>query len=79
MLDGLTKPQRNRLKRCECGLCEMPLHRTIHGSGQCGAIFSGPCSQAQIITRALACLSASRVPHIADISALSKTGAKDDE
>ncbi len=68
MLDALTKPQRNRLKRHVCWMCEQNLDRTIEGSyGQCYGI--GPsCSKTTIRDRALSCLKASATPHINDVS-----------
>ena len=68
MLDNLTKPQRSRLKRHVCWLCEQSLDRTVKGShGQCGGV--GPSCSGEIIRdRALACLKASRTPHINDVS-----------
>ena len=68
MLESLTKPQRNRLKRYVCWLCEQNLDRTVNGShGQCCAI-GERCSGEVIRDRALACLGASRTPHINDVS-----------
>ncbi len=68
MLDELSKPQRNRLKRYVCWMCEQSLDRTIKGShGQCCGI-GDRCPREVIRDRALACLKASRTPHINDVS-----------
>ena len=68
MLDNLTKPQRSRLKRHVCWLCEQSLDRTVKGyHGQCCGI-GDRCSAEIIRARALACLKASAMPHITDVS-----------
>ena len=54
MLDNLTKPQRSRLKRHVCWLCEQSLDRTVKGyHGQCFGI-GDRCSAEIIRARALA-------------------------
>ena len=55
----LTKPQKARLKRHVCGSCEVSLH-----TGQCAAMFTGPCSDEVMQDRAARCLEASRAAHI---------------
>ena len=53
-IQALPKPARERLRRHECGLCEIRLH-----SGFCGAI--GPaCTTAEMLKRAAACLRGSK-------------------
>jgi hypothetical protein len=68
IIEQLTKPQKRRLARYGCGLCELRLDRTLGGS--CGAIFGPRCTIEEINKRAVSCLKASKRPDIADTSKL---------
>lgn len=60
--NSLSKPQRERLKRYECGLCDQRLDRTLRHS--CAAIWGPKCSKKTNRDRAIRCLDASKLTHI---------------
>lgn len=61
LLAGLTKPQKSRLSRYECGMCEQLLDRTLRYG--CSSRY-GRCEPQGITDRAIRCLDASTHRHI---------------
>ena len=60
--DGLSGPQKNRLKRYICGGCDARLDHTLRSG--CLAYLMPPCGQKTVLERATNCLNAARKKEI---------------